>query len=113
MLTIPKYLLDNCNTVIVLFIIAFFSTQRYLFADLYQLTCIIPLIAGLLSQNKNVPLGNTYLMISLFTFVDIGGGGDNIRSHNFVETYSIIRYLIYFSILSLILIRYKLSLIHI
>lgn len=109
MLKIPKYFLENCSTIIVLFIIAFFSTQRYLFADLYQLTCIIPLIAGLLHQNKNVPLGNTYLMISLFTFVDIGGGGDNIRSHNFVETYSIIRYLIYFSILSLILIRYKID----
>ena len=103
---IIQYLSQERSQIITFFFIANLSSQRYLLPDIYHFICLVPLILGLIYQNKNIILGNTYLIIALFTFVDIGGGAD-VGLHVFRETSSIIRYSIYLAILSTIFIRYR------
>ncbi len=91
-----------------LFLIAALSSQRYLLPDISVLVCLIPLIIGIIYLIENQKLGNTYFIIALFTCVDIGGPGADFGL-TFKETPSLIRYLIYFIILSVILIRYKID----
>ena len=105
---IIQYLSNKFAQIIPLFFIATLSTQRYLLPDIYHFTCLIPLILGLIYQNKNITLGNTYLIIALFTCADIGGAGAD-AGLMFKETSGLIRYAIYLSILSIILIRYKIN----
>tara|TARA_Y100001970_G_scaffold60426_1_gene76924 strand:- start:441 stop:1655 length:1215 start_codon:yes stop_codon:yes gene_type:complete len=69
---------------------------------------LIPLIIGIIYLIENQKLGNTYFIIALFTCVDIGGPGADFGL-TFKETPGLIRYLIYFIILSVILIRYKID----
>tara|TARA_B100001250_G_scaffold289601_1_gene251390 strand:- start:875 stop:2230 length:1356 start_codon:yes stop_codon:yes gene_type:complete len=106
---IIQYLSQERSQIITFFFIATLSSQRYLLPDIYHFICFLPLILGLIYQNKNIILGNTYLIIALFTFVDIGGGGADVGLHVFRETSSIIRYSIYLAILSTIFIRYRIN----
>lgn len=106
---IIQYLSNEFSQIIPLFFIAALSTQRYLLPDIYHFICLAPFILGLIYQNKNIILGNTYLIIALFTFVDIGGSGSDYELHVFKESASIIRYSIYIAILSLIIVRYRMN----
>lgn len=106
---IIQYLSNKFAQIILLFFIAALSSQRYLLTDIYHFICLVPLILGLIYQNKNIILGNTYLIIALFTFVDNGGDVSDYGLYVFKETAGIIRYLIYLSILSIIIIRYRIN----
>lgn len=106
---IIQYLSKEFTQIVPLFFIATLSTQRYLLPDIYHFICLLPFILGLIYQNKNTLLGNTYLIIALFTFVDIGGAGSDYGLYAFKESASIIRYSIYIAILSIIIIRYRMN----
>lgn len=106
---IIQYLSNEFAQIIILFFIATLSSQRYFLPDIYHFICLVPFILGLIYQNKNIILGNTYLLIALFTFVDIGGAGSDYGLNVFKESPGIIRYSIYLSILSLIIIRYRIN----
>lgn len=102
------YIKKNRLEVIFLFIIAFLSSQRFLLPDIYQIICFIPFISAIIAfvLNKNKE-ANTLLIISLFTCVDIGGGGTNVEL--FSSTPTFIRYSIYFIILGIVFLRYRVN----
>ena len=106
---IRQYLANDFYQAIPLFFVASLSTQRYLLPDINTLICLIPLIIGIIYLNRNQKLGNTWLIIALFTCADIGGGGADFGLYVFKETPNLIRYSIYFTILSIIFIRYRMD----
>ena len=97
----------NQMELILLFITAFFSAQRYLLPDIYHYACLIPLIAGIYFYKNSRILSNTFIFISLFTCVDIGGSSGAIMQFN--ETSSLIRYTIYLIIMITIVLNSKIN----
>lgn len=99
----------NANRIelILLFITAFLSAQRYLLPDIYHYACLIPLIAGIYLYKESKILSNTFIFIALFTCVDIGGSSGDVVPFN--ESSSFIRYLIYLVIITSIALNAKIN----
>ncbi len=80
--------LEN-NHKIIVFIIGFISTQRFLLSEIYAYICLIPLLYFIYYSFKTKQTNAlAYLFIAILSMVDNGGT-------IYTETHSILRYVIY------------------